>query len=229
VTQLTLDFGPPPAPDLDNFVPGRNAECLAALRTLLARLDAGEVPEPRVIYIWGPPGSGKSHLAGALAAHGARRLCVVDDCDRLDPAAQERLFHAFNRLVQSPADALVAFAAVPPARLTLLPDLVSRLGWGIVLGLAPLGDEELEQALRRAGFDRGLALGNDVIGYLLRHSRRDIATLKAILDRLDRLALERKRPVNLALLRTLLDGAAGDRPAAPAGAGGTGSGPASLR
>ena len=48
-------------------------------------------------------------------------------------------------------------------------------------------------------------------------------------DRLDRLALERKRPVNLALLRTLLDGAARDRPAAPAGAGGPGSGPASLR
>jgi len=135
---------------------------------------------------------------------------VVDDCQALDAAAQEQLFHRFNAITQSPGEALVTFGDQPPSRLPLLPDLASRLAWGIVFGLEPLGDDDLLAAMRNAAEERGLPIGEDVLAYLLRHTRRDMASLKTILDGLDRLSLEQQRPVSLALLRTLLSGAGAD-------------------
>jgi DnaA family protein len=205
VSQLLLDFGPPPAPTLANFVAGRNVECLAALGALLRQLHQGEPPTGRFVYVWGTPGTGKSHLAAALRAQGLSRLTVVDDCQLLAADGQRELFHRFDAMTQAPGLALVAFGDRPPARLPVMPELASRLGWGIVFLLEPLADDELEVALERAARDRGLPIGTDVIDYLLRHTRRDMSGLKALLDGLDRLSLERQRPVTLALLRALLE------------------------
>lgn len=214
--QLTLDFGPSPPPTLANFVAGRNGECLAALRAMLTQLRSGVPPSRRFTYVWGPAGSGKSHLAAALASHGLGQLVVVDDCHRLSAEGQEQLFHRFNAITQTPSQALVAFGDEPPARLALMPELASRLGWGIVFALAPLDDDELQAAIEYAARERGLSIGADVSSYLLRHTRRDMGGLKALLDGLDRLSLQQKRPVTLPLLRTLLRDAGGhSRPPMP--------------
>jgi len=212
VSQLILDFGPPPAAGFDNFVAGRNRECLATLRALTQLLRDAAAPPHRFIYVWGPAGTGKSHLAVAMRSQQLARLTVVDDCQCLDPAGQQQLFHRFDAMVQSPHQALVAFGDAPPARLPLMPELASRLAWGIVFALEPLADADLVDAMGRATRERGLALGPDVAAYLLTHTRRDMASLKAIIDRLDRLSLEQQRPVNLPMLRTLLK----EAPAAPA-------------
>ena len=142
--QQLLDFGPPPAPDFDNFVVGDNAEAVATLRELAA--GSG----PRMVYLWGPPGSGKSHLARSLAAVVASTdaaVEIVDDADRLDREQQIAWFHRFNQLMAQPRGSLVAFGEVPPQRLDLLPDLASRLAWGIVFALRPLDDDDLASAL----------------------------------------------------------------------------------
>src|SRR5918994_2187488 len=52
----------PAAPDFDNYVAGPNAEALASVR----RFAAGELREA-VLYLWGEPGSGRSHLLRAAA------------------------------------------------------------------------------------------------------------------------------------------------------------------
>ena len=201
MSQLAFDFGPPPAPDFDNFVTGANAECVAALKALVASLHAGTPAAARFIYVWGPPGAGKTHLAQALLAGQAPGLLVADDCDRLDATAQQEIFHAFNRLTQSASGGFVGFGAVAPARLAVLPDLASRLAWGSVYRLEPLDDLAMRAAWEEAARARGLQIGEDVGAYLLRHARRNMGELKAILDRLDRLSLERKTPVTVALLR----------------------------
>lgn len=210
MSQLPLDFGPAPPAGFHNFVVGRNHECLQTLRGLVSQLQRGTEPPSRFVYVWGPAGSGKSHLAAALRAEAPAGLVVVDDCQALGAAAQEQLFHRFNAIAQSPGEALVTFGDQPPSRLSLLPDLASRLAWGIVFGLEPLGDDDLLAAMRNVAEERGLPIGSDVLAYLLRHTRRDMASLKTILDGLDRLSLERQRPVTLALLRTLLKGAGAD-------------------
>ena len=75
--QLVLDLFPPPQPSLANFVAGGNRE---ALRTL-EQLAAGARPDA-ILYLWGPPGSGKTHLLEALA-----RACP-DEVGRFRPRAE---------------------------------------------------------------------------------------------------------------------------------------------
>ena len=202
--QLTLDFGPPPPPCFDNFVAGANLECLATLRHLVYSLKRGETPAQRFFYVWGPAGSGKSHLAAALTASQCPNLMVVDDVDQYSKGRQRTLFHRFNALIDQPDHALVVFGNQPPARLKLLPELVSRLSWGMVFSLQPLDDNALADALEQSARERGLNLGQDLSTYLLRHTRRDMASLKTILDGLDRLAWARKKPLTLPLLKDYL-------------------------
>ncbi|HSO05843.1 MAG TPA: DnaA/Hda family protein, partial [Pelomicrobium sp.] len=61
--QLLLELLPPPAPAFDNFVAGANAEVLHALEAV----GSGAAAEP-IVFLWGPPGSGRSHLLQASVA-----------------------------------------------------------------------------------------------------------------------------------------------------------------
>ena len=58
--QLALDLIEAEAPTLENFVVGDNAELIESLRR--CRAGAG----PQFVYIWGPPGSGRTHLLRSL-------------------------------------------------------------------------------------------------------------------------------------------------------------------
>lgn len=214
--QLLLQLAPPPAPTLDNFVPGRNAAALQVLRDL-ARGTGAE----RFVYLWGEPGSGRSHLLRGLvqaARKGKARylggaadigapdatLIAVDDVQHLAADAQIRLFDLYNRM-RATAGTLVASGDAAPAQLALRADLRSRLAWGLAFQLHPLSDAEKAAALREHARARALDLGEDVIAYLLRHARRDMASLIGILDALDRHSLEHKRPVTLPLVRDALE------------------------
>ena len=214
--QLLLQLAPPPAPTLANFVPGRNGAALQALRDI-ARGESAE----RFVYLWGEPGSGRSHLLRGLADAASGREAVyasvppgsdadengvfaVDNVQSLPAGNQVRLFDLYNR-VRAARGALVACGDAAPAQLPLREDLRSRLAWGLAFQLHPLSDEEKAAALRAHASARSLALGEDVIAYLLRHARRDMASLIGILDALDRYSLEQKRPVTLPLVRNALE------------------------
>jgi DnaA family protein len=191
--QLALQISPPPQPTLDNFVPGANAELLAQLRDFVS----GVLPD-NIFFVWGEKGSGKSHLMQACAG-----LHAVDDVEKLDEAAQIALFNAINEARQSGGKVLAAGNA-PPPQLPLREDLRSRLAWGLVYHVKPLTDEERATYLRAEARRRGMRVPDEVVGYLLTHVRRDLPTLLAILDELDRMSLELKRPVTLPLVREAL-------------------------
>lgn len=189
--QIPLDFITPPPPSLGNFVGGRNAELLARLSSL---------DYPAVLYLWGDEGSGKSHLVRACACLWGNSLVTADDAQDLDTHAQERLFDAFNATLTGGPKLLVA-GDRPPLQLQLREDLRTRLGAGLVYEVLPLSDDEKQMALVQAARERGLVLPDDFSRYLLTHFRRDMRSLMGLLDAFDRLALERKRAPNLALLR----------------------------
>jgi DnaA-homolog protein len=193
--QLTLPLLRAAEPTLENFVPGPNAELLERLRELAAGRGA-----EAVIYLWGAPGSGRSHLLSASARPG---VVVADDVQRLDERGQAALFSAVNHARDSGGTVLAAGDA-PPARLPLREDLRSRLAWGLVYEVKPLSDEERAVYLRGEATRRGLRLSDEVVNYLLSHVRRDLRSLGAILEQLDRASLARHRPLTLALVREAL-------------------------
>jgi DnaA-homolog protein len=201
--QLPLEISPPPEPAFENFLAGPNAEALTRVRELAE----GRLRDA-IVYLWGEPGSGRTHLLRA-AARANPQLVVADDVEALDADAQQMLFNAINA-ARDGRGAVLAAGRAPPARLALRDDLRTRLAWGLVYQLQPPSDADKAQHLREEAQRRGLALGEDVVGYLLTRLPRDLYSLKLLLDRLDRLSLARQRPLTIPLVREALsEGTAG--------------------
>ena len=198
--QLLLALGESPPPRFDNFVAGRNGALLAALAAFGTPAMAD-----RCIYLFGAPGSGRSHLLAAWRAARADARCeTVDDVERLDETQQIALFNRYNAARAGEAWLLGAGSA-PPAALPLRDDLRSRLAWGLAFETQPLTDDEKRAALSARASAAGMRLSGEMIDYLLSRTRRDMPALIGIVDALDRLSLETKRPVTLPLLRDLLN------------------------
>lgn len=218
--QLALELAAPPMPTLDNFVVGENAEVVAAVRALACG-DGGE----RFVYLWGGSGSGRTHLLRAVlrewrdagrvvhlyardesptaAAVAPTDAVVVDDVQYLPPSAQIELFNIYNALRDSSGLLLVA-GDVPPARLALRADLLTRLAWGLVYEVRALSEEDRRSAVQGYATARGFELPVEVTDYLLARAPRDLSSMRALVDTLDRLSLEQKRAVTVPLARELL-------------------------
>jgi len=88
----------------------------------------------------------------------------------------------------------------------VLPDLVSRLEQCTRLALEPLDEAGRREVLRQRAARRGLELDETVLDYLFRRVGRDLSTLTALLDRLDRESLAAQRRITVPFLRGVLDG-----------------------
>jgi len=196
--QLLLDFTRAPAPTFANFVHGANAE----LFHVLSAAARGETTE-RVVYIWGESGAGKTHLAKAFGTATARtpRVRVIDDVERLGAEEQGELFDAF---IERGFDFLLATSQVAPAEAPIRRDLATRLATGLVFRIVPLSDAQKRAALEAHARTRGFALSEEVSSYLLTHARRDMGSLMAALDALDRYSLETGRPITVPLLKSAI-------------------------
>jgi DnaA-homolog protein len=220
VKQLAFDFSTASLRTFDNFVIGRNAELVHHLLML-----DGEASNERLVYIWGAPGSGRTHLlrasvarmgtdqkrAAYFACGSDTRLPVadaldaiaIDDVERLGPPGQVDLFTLHNAFRDN-GKTLIAAGNAAPMHLALRADVATRLGWGMVYEVHGLTDSEKAQALAEHAAARGFDLNDDVGQYLLTHVRRDMPALLDMLDALDRYSLEEKRAVTVPLLRELL-------------------------
>ena len=214
--QMILDIAPAPAPTLDSFVSGRNGELLVSLYAL-----ANGSNRDQFIYLWGEPGCGRSHLLAAVLTAARREgraavrfepgleaddsaLVVADDVHVLDANAQIALFNLHNRL-RAGNGALLASGDAAPAQLRLRADLKTRLAAGLIYQVHGLNDAEKAAALRGHADERGFRLSQEVAEYLLRHAERDMPSLLALLDALDRYSLASRRAITVPLLRELLN------------------------
>lgn len=220
--QVPLALAPEPAWRLDNFLPGDNTAWPQVS-------DALRSPKPGVpVYLWGPPGAGKTHLLRAAAALAQARgqrvaafgpeqsppwqpweqaddvaLLLFDDCQRYDAAQQHAAFAAFIEAT-SLGVAVLAAGSMPPVDLPLRDDLRTRLAWGLVYQLMPPTEAQVRALLRREADRRGILLTDDVMDYLLKRCARDLSHLMRLLDRLDGYSLAAKRSVSVYLLRQML-------------------------
>ena len=148
----------------------------------------------------------------------APTLALIDECEQLSAEHQHL---AFNLFIESASAAalmasgqhlesdigllyIMAAGAVPSVDLPVRDDLRTRLGWGVSFALSSLDDDGLRAALHHEAGRRGIALGDEVLNYLLTRYSRDLGFLMGLLDRLDRFALAEHRVVTVPLLKQML-------------------------
>lgn len=148
----------------------------------------------------------------------APTLALIDECELLGAEHQHLAFNLFIEAASSAAAQaagqsgetgvgplyIIAAGAMPSVDLPVRDDLRTRLGWGLTFALSPLDEAGLRAALHHAAGRRGMALGDEVLNYLLTRYSRDLGFLMNLLDRLDRFALAEHRVVTVPLLKQML-------------------------
>ena len=178
-------------------------------------------PAPGLV-LFGPPGSGKSHLAAVWQAQSgatvvshsalargrveARRFVFEDGAAALrDPAAAEAFFHLYNRVAAEGGHMLLT-GVTPPARWrTPLADLRSRLKALPVAEIQAPDDAMLAGLFAKLFRDRQLRVSGEVVLYLVHRIERSFAAVARAVEVLDRASLVERRRITLALARTALD------------------------
>lgn len=226
--QLTLALNLQADAVFANFYPGEQNQQLLMTLQEVAR-GRGE----QFVYLWGAEGSGRTHLLQAcchVADHfklapiylsfaeldqldpslleglEALPLVCIDDVQGIAgrPAWEEAFFHFFNRMREAGRRLIVA-GKMPPAQLGMaLPDLISRLSWGVAFHLKSLNDEEKLQALLLRAKARGLYVPDNVAQYLIKHWPRDMRSLFDALDKLDHASLVAKRKLTIPFVKEVL-------------------------
>lgn len=162
-------------------------------------------PAP-VLIIHGPAASGKTHLLQVW--QDKAKGWAIDDVDAMigDHAAEEDLFHRYNRLKEEGGTALMTAAAPPSEWKFTLPDLRSRLVAQNTVAIDLPDDDLLRALIVKLVADRRLEVGADVINYMLMRTERSFAAVHDLIERADRLALASKKAITIPLLRQLWDG-----------------------
>ncbi len=220
--QLALDIGLATGPTLDSYLAGPNEAVLEHLVLWSGNPTRSPVPT----YLWGVPGSGKTHLLKGvrevLRGQGAQVgwldaavhepppfneqwAAVMLDEVHLYTATQQHA--AFNWFVNAQTHQRWVLAAgeSPPALLQLREDLRTRLGWGHVFGVQVLTEPERRAVLRQEADARGVFLGDEVMDFMLSRFSRDLGTLMQLLNQLDGYALQTQRAITIPLVKSMLE------------------------
>ena len=224
--QIPLPLMPLRDNRLENFVSGSNRALVEALKNL------PDEPGSHV-FLSGAEGSGKTHLLNALCVETRERggrafylalksvpkdaiaslqglekldLVCVDDLHVIagDGDWEEAMFHCFNRIREANGRLLVASRERLSALGLGLPDLASRLAWGLRLQLQPLEDRDKMAVIKLHGDALGMSLPEEVQAYLLKHHERSMAALIHAVERLNEAALTLKRKITVPLAREVL-------------------------
>lgn len=230
--QLTLRFGWQDGFLFSNYYTASNEPAIHFLKSIDFSFNTNTENE-RFAYLWGSTGVGKSHLLQAACQHvtetgqtvaylplaeikdldkemfnGLEQLSLIciDDVQVIagNNELEESLFHLYNRVREANKTLLIAGNVAPSALQIKLPDLLSRLGWGPVFHLYELDDEGKIAALQLRAKVRGFELPEEVAQFLIRRSPRDMASLFALLDRLDEVSLSQHRKLTIPFVRDLL-------------------------
>lgn len=174
------------------------------------------------LRLTGSAGAGKTHLAAiwARAAHAwtvaaaelgdgkvahliSNGALVVEDCDA-GPFDEAALFHLMNAVKARGGHLLLTARSAPEHWGLKIPDLLSRLRLAPSATIGPPDDGLLRAVLVKLFIDRQLVVDTAVIDALALRMERSFAAARQVVDRLDRLALERGRRVTRPLVQEAL-------------------------
>jgi DnaA family protein len=225
--QLPLILRRKDSATFDSYFAGSNGEIISYLRRWT------DDPQSPGLYLWGEPGTGKSHLLQAIChAAGARNVAAVylamQTADQIPYEAlyglenvgtvciddisliaghldwEIALFRLLDRIFEAKGG-LVVTGSVLPIQLGLQSaQLLSRLAGCLPLQLKPLEPAEKLQALQQRAARRGLTLSTGAGRYLVRHYGRNTSRLFAALETLDQASMAAQRKLTIPFMRATL-------------------------
>ena len=199
----------------------------------LQRFIDRELGDVNSLYLFGNSSVGKSHLLNAAATYanekGLTALCLslselttlsielLDGLESIDVICfddigliasdqkwQQAIFDLYNRVVEQGKLIIISGNETATGLKLTLPDLVSRLSWGLTLQVKPLTDEEKMAALRQRAAQRGINIQQDSTGYLFNRYSGDMKALIACLDKLDTLSIQSQRKITIPFIKEAL-------------------------
>ena len=200
----------------------------AAVAALIA-LAAGECEQS--VFLQGGGDSGRSHLLQAtchacegislylplgqlrdfpadqvLADVEGVALIAVDDIHLVAGLSgwERALFSAFNAAHARGTRMLFSANTAPNALSLELADLQSRLEWGPVFRLPALTEADKGSVFAFRARQRGLRLTPEAVEYVMRRAPRDMTSLLALLDTLDKASLAQQRSLSVPFIRDAL-------------------------
>lgn len=228
--QLSLGLELEPSISLGNFNFKGNQKVRLHLDQLLNNQDnQGE----KFLYLYGPEGSGKSHLLQGACVKVMERhesaiyvslknhlnyqeemlhnleslsLICIDDLDLIagDKIWEEALFHLYNASFLRGTRLLMAGKKLPIHLNFNLSDLTSRLAWGLSLKVEPLMGQDALEVLKDQANEVGMALPSEVSSYLLQRSRQDMASLGQAIKIIKKASLEHHRKVTVPFVKQVM-------------------------
>lgn len=229
VAQLTLKVQ---LPDDETFESYKSEANLGIVSQLKLYIEQNQ-ETPHGFYLFGLTSSGKSHLlhaSGTYAAQmGKSSVClscvelkqlpveVLDGLEHIDLIClddihliagdkqwEQAIFDLYNRVLEHNKYLLISGNESAQKLGISLPDLVSRLSWGLTEQVKPLDDEEKITALQYRATQRGLILSDEVVKFLLNRLSRDMSSLTKSLDVLDKASIQEQRKITIPFIKEVL-------------------------
>lgn len=173
-------------------------------------------PAPAAV-LYGPSGSGKSHLASVWAERAKAEVRTASGLAGIAPGAalvienvdaapfSHETETALFALIERGQPMLLTAHEPPRAWPAALPDLRSRFDALLAFALWAPDDALLEALARKLFADRQLAVPDAVIAQIVRFLERSPGALRDFVAKADAAALAAKKPVTTSLIRDLLN------------------------
>lgn len=232
--QLALSVQLPDDEVFDSYLSDSNNAVVSQLSFFVKNSMNNDKNQPNSFYLFGLTGVGKSHLLHASSTYasqlGKTSVClscaellqlsveVLDGLEQINFIClddiqliannrlwQQAIFDLFNRVLEQNNNLLIS-GNQSAAQLGLtLPDLTSRLSWGLTEQLKPLSDIEKITALQFRASKRGLMLSDDAGNFLLNRLSRSMANLINSLDVLDKASIREQRKITIPFIKEVLN------------------------
>jgi DnaA family protein len=233
ISQLTLSVQLPDDETFDSYFSESNHSVLSQLKLFIDQTKVAKPNQPKSFYLFGLTGVGKSHLLHACSAYAAQlrktSVClscaellllsveVLDGLEQIDVIClddiqlvadnaiwQQAIFDLYNRVLEQNNCLLISGDQSATQLGLSLPDLVSRLSWGLTEQVKPLDDDEKVTALQYRASKRGLTLSSEAANFLLNRLSREMGNLIASLDILDNASIREQRKITIPFIKDVL-------------------------
>lgn len=188
----------------------------------------------KIIFLWGSSGCGKSHLLQGITQAAQDRglnalyipmqeiislspdclmdithadMLAIDDLETIagNPAWEEAFFHFYNQIRDQDHTVLFMASQNPPSTIPIkLPDLHSRLLWGLCIEMKELDDQGKIEILQQQAQKRGFHVPEHVALFIIKRHTRSMHALQTLLNHLDHASLAAQRKITIPFVKSVL-------------------------